>query len=254
MSTDGGSNLTRSERIKLVLRSFAVQGTFNYRTLIGPGFAFSLLPVLRRIHGSDSAGLRDAMSRHSGIFNSHPYLVTVALGAVARMEAEGEPPEMVERFKSALRGSLGTLGDRLFWAGWRPVCLLGALLILAAGAPWWLPVLGFLAVYNAGHLVVRFRGLSAGAADGRHVARRLRDPRIERIQRLLYRTGPFLAGLLIPLVAAGALGGGGMEPVWVIAALLAGLLAAVRGEKIRAPMAAALGGVAVLGWIIGVAA
>jgi hypothetical protein len=35
------------------LRSFAIQGSWNYRTLQGSGFAFALMPVLRYVHGDE---------------------------------------------------------------------------------------------------------------------------------------------------------------------------------------------------------
>jgi phosphocarrier protein HPr len=134
------------------LRSFAVQGSWNYRGLIGTGFAFALLPALREIYRGQPERLEDALRRHNTLFNSHPYLTPVALGAVVVMEATGEDPALIERFKTAVRGSLGTLGDRLVWAMWRPVCLLLALSLAFAGAVWWAVLSAFLMVYNAGHI------------------------------------------------------------------------------------------------------
>ena len=34
-------------------RTFAVQGSWNYRTMIGGGMAFAMLPLLRRIYAGD---------------------------------------------------------------------------------------------------------------------------------------------------------------------------------------------------------
>ena len=44
-------------RAAMILRSFAVQGSWNYRTLIGAGFAFALLPALRALYGRDPDGI-----------------------------------------------------------------------------------------------------------------------------------------------------------------------------------------------------
>src|SRR5690606_32454688 len=66
---------------------FAIQGSWNYRTLIGTGFAFALLPLLRSRYRGDPARLRESLERHASLFNSHPYLAPVALGAVAQLEA-----------------------------------------------------------------------------------------------------------------------------------------------------------------------
>ena len=57
--------------------------------MLGSGFAFSMLPTLRRIFGSDGAALDEAVVRHLEHFNAHPYMANLALGAAMRLEAEG---------------------------------------------------------------------------------------------------------------------------------------------------------------------
>ncbi|MGW8282380.1 MAG: PTS system mannose/fructose/sorbose family transporter subunit IID, partial [Gemmatimonadota bacterium] len=104
--------------------------------------AFALLPLLRRIHAGDPVRLSEAMTRHMGSFNSHPYLAGMAVGALARAELEEETAERIEKFRTALRGPLGTVGDRVVWASWRPACLLGAIAAFGFGlAPIWAVVL-----------------------------------------------------------------------------------------------------------------
>ncbi|HUH12293.1 MAG TPA: PTS system mannose/fructose/sorbose family transporter subunit IID [Longimicrobiales bacterium] len=223
------------ERIALFLRSFALQGSWNYRTLIGAGLAFVLMPTLRRLHAGDPERLRKAVARHSGLFNSHPYFSGVAIGAVAALESEGEEPAVVERFKQALRGSLGTVGDRLFWAGWRPVTVLLALALLLTGAPGWAAVGGFLLAYNVVHLTARVWGFRVGFTEGRRVGERLRRSGLEQADRGLEWAGPFLAGLLLPLVAAGGLVGVALPWPWAGAAAIGGLAGALAGGRVRKP-------------------
>lgn len=193
----------RYQRVAVFLRSFAIQGAWNYRTLIGNGFGFALLPVLRKLYHRDPERLQDSIERHTQLFNSHPYLAPMALGAVATLEAQGEDPRVVERFKAAVRGSLGTLGDRLVWAGWRPVCLLFALALLLVGAPWWVGVVAFLVIYNIGHIRLRLWAYRLGLEEGRFVGERLRRSPVLRLQTGAAVVGAFLAGLLVPLVIAG---------------------------------------------------
>ena len=95
--------LPRSVRRAMLLRSFAVQGSWNYQTLIGTGLAFVLAPALRHVYGADPGRLRDAVGRHAELFNAHPYLAGLAAGALARLEADGVPPETIGRFKNAIR-------------------------------------------------------------------------------------------------------------------------------------------------------
>ena len=198
------TSLPRATRLALFLRSFGAQGSWNYQTLIGTGFAFVLLPALRRIYRGDEEGLRAAVARHAELFNSHPYLVTVAAGAVARLEEERTPPETIRRFKSAVRGSLGTVGDRLVWQAWRPACALLALTLLLAGAPWWAGVGLFLALYNLLHLWLRGWGLRVGLRDGVGVAKALREAPFQQLGEWASRGGTFLAGFAC-IAAAGRL-------------------------------------------------
>ena len=219
---------------QVLLRAFAVQGSWNYETLTGTGFAFVILPALRRIHDGDPQALEASLRRHEGPFNSHPYLAPLAIGAVIRMEEEGADPAVIERFKAALRGSLGTLGDQLFWAGWRPVCLLGALAMLLLGAAWWITLLVFLTLYNVGHIGVMYWGLRVGLDEGRGVAERLQGS-VRRAQPPLILVGAFLAGVVLVLVAVRGLPGLSGDPGWVwTVAAVAGIAAGARlGERIR---------------------
>lgn len=189
------SPLPRGVRRAMLLRSFAVQGSWNYRTLIGTGMAFVLAPALRHVHAGDAERLRAAVARHAELFNAHPYLATVAAGAIARLEAEGASPVLVERFKNALRGSLGSMGDRLVWLTWRPACALLMVALLLGGAPWGVAVAAFLVSYNALHLWMRVWGLNAGLRDGLQVARALREAPFERLGDWAGSAGAFLSGL-----------------------------------------------------------
>lgn len=214
----------------MLLRSFAVQGSWNYRTLIGTGLAFVLLPALRHVHGGDADRLRAAVGRHAELFNAHPYLATVAAGAIARLEADGAPPELVLRFKNAIRGSLGSMGDRLVWLTWRPACALLMVALLLAGAPWWAAVAAFLVSYNALHLWLRAWGLAAGLRDGLQVARALREAPFERLGERAAAAGAFLAGFAAVL----AVGWGGQPGLPYaglgVVALAAGVLL---GPRVR---------------------
>jgi len=189
------------------LRCLLVQAGWSYRRLIGLGFGFSVAPLLRLRPDRDEAGVAAALARHTRPFNAHPYLAGLAVGAVGRLEAEGTPPERVERFKDAVRGALGGLGDQLVWAAWRPLTLLLALLATAAGAPPWAAVVGFLGVYNAGHFVLRAWALAVGWRRGAEVAAALRAADLPRWSRRLHGAGALVLGLLLGWIVAAALTG-----------------------------------------------
>src|SRR5947208_9605690 len=133
-----------------LLRLFTVQGSWNYERLQGIGVGVAEEPLLRDLQAAgNGAAYRAAVARGAHFFNAHPYLCGLAVGAAARAEHEGATPNQVERLRSALCGPLGSLGDRLVWAGWLPVtsglALIGVALGLGMDA-----VLGFLIVYNVG--------------------------------------------------------------------------------------------------------
>lgn len=217
---------------QLLLRSFTVQASWNYRTLIGTGFAFVLYPLLRaRLaeQGRDGAPLSARVAREARLFNSHPYLVPVAAGAVARLEWDGVPPELIDRFKTAIRGALGSLGDQWFWRAWRPACALLGLALLLAGAPWWLAIGAFLVAYNALHLALRVWGIRAGWRHGLQVGNALRAAPMVRVSETAERAAAALAGFAAVVVAGRGVAAGLMVPV-AAAALLLGV---VLGHRVR---------------------
>lgn len=200
------NELPRRALVSAFLRSFAIQGSWNYRTMLGQGFAFAMLPVLRHVNAGDREGLERAVQRHSDHFNAHPYLAELALGAVARMEADGVDPATIRRFKDAMRGPLGGLGDRLVWVGVLPTAALAALLLVAAGAPSWLPPLFFLLVYNSVHLGLRLWAYRVGLRRGAEVAERLRSLPLSRLADRIAAVATFLLGSLLGLVTVRAAG------------------------------------------------
>ena len=235
---------------RVLVRSLSVQGSWNYRTLIGTGFAYALLPVLRHIYEGKPAELQAAVKRHTELFNSHPYLSPLALGAVGALEGN-EPPQVIARFKSAVRGSLGTLGDRLVWAGWRPVCALFALLLVALGAHWGIAVFAFLLVYNAGHLWMRWWSLRFGLEHGKHVGEELRKLPVQKVQRTLDFAGALLVGTLLPLVIVRPALPGWGGALFTAALVVAALLGLRFGGRVRTPVALVLSIATLLALLVG---
>jgi PTS system mannose-specific IID component len=170
----------RSDRLAAWWRTFAVQGSWNYRTLVGPGIAYGMLPLLRRIHAGDPVGLRDSVERNMRSFNGHPYLCAMAVGALARLEYDRVEVETVDRFRTALRGPLGTLGDRVVWAEWRPFCLLVAAVLFGLGISPVAAAAAFLILYNAGHLYLRAWAFVRGWEAGLDVGRILHESWLDR--------------------------------------------------------------------------
>ncbi|HEY6091576.1 MAG TPA: PTS system mannose/fructose/sorbose family transporter subunit IID [Gemmatimonadales bacterium] len=182
---------------RALLRLFAVQGSYNYERMLGVGVGVAEEPLLRDL-GDDK--YRPAVARGAHFFNAHPYLIGLAVGAAARAEHDGAAPEQIERLREALCGPLGSLGDRLVWAGWLPFLSGLTLAAVALGARWF-AVGAFLIVYNAGHIALRWWALRAGWTHGTKVSIALHHPVLQKALALLGPAMAFAVGLALPLSA-----------------------------------------------------
>ncbi len=214
----GGSpaTLPRGTWVTMFLRLLAIQGSWNYELLIGPGIGFCTEPALRGLpEGPAGAPYHEALARESRYFNAHPYFAALAVGALSRVELDRVPPTMIERFRVALCGPLGSIGDRMVWAGWLPCCSLLALALFGLGGGPGVVVGAFLLVFNAGHLALRAWGLRAGYGAGLRLAGTLGTPFFRRGPEVLARAGALLAGVALPLALARVIGPGRREPLIV---------------------------------------
>jgi mannose PTS system EIID component len=210
-----------------LLRLFTVQGSWNYERMQGVGVGVAEEPLLRDLRaGGNGTVYRAAVARGAHFFNAHPYLCGLAVGATARAEHEGVPPEQVERLRTALCGPLGSLGDRLVWAGWLPftsgLALIGVALGYGIAA-----ILGFLVVYNIGHVALRWWALRAGWRYGAGVAVALRAPLLQRATALSAPAMALAVGTALPLVVrflSGTVQGGWRVALAAVAAVGVALL------------------------------
>ncbi len=210
------AELTLMLRLRVLARSLAIQGSWNFRTMLGAGTAFALIPLLSSLFKGDREALARAVGRHAGFFNAHPYMASVAIGALARMEFEAADQEEIQRFRNVLVGPLGSLGDRLVWARWRPLCSIFAVLLVATGAVWWVAAGLFLLLYNSAHLSLRAWGLGLGWREGRRVGAALRASPLRRLPDRLTIPLAVISGLLLPPLALAIGEGSGVEPISLI--------------------------------------
>lgn len=221
--------------MRMHLRLFAVQGSWNYETMLGNGIGFCIEPALRLLPGGmEGPRYGEAMVRQARYFNCHPYLAGVAVGALARAELDEVSPQLIERFRTALGGPLGSVGDRLVWASWLPLCSLIALAAFGAGArP--LTVIGiFLVTYNLGHFTLRAWGLRVGFDRGLRVADALAHPVLRQGPQYVGSAAALLAGAAIPLAAREVIGGGRfLAAATILLAMAGGMLLARFGDRIE---------------------
>ena len=208
-SSFSGGRLPFLTWLRMYFRLFAVQGAWNYETLLGNGIAFCMEPALRFLPGGRGGEqYARALARHARYFNAHPYFAGLAVGSLARAELDGVEPALIERFRIALGGPLGSVGDRLVWASWLPLCSLIALLIYGLDARPLAVVAIFLLLYNLGSLSLRAWGLRVGFEKGLRVADALGNPLLRRGPQFIGVVAAVLAGIAIPLAANRIIGAG----------------------------------------------
>jgi PTS system mannose-specific IID component len=222
-------------RLGIFVRLLAIQGAWNYETLLGNGIGFCIEPALRLLPGGrHTPEFHAALARESRYFNAHPYLASVAVGALARAELDGVPAPMIERFRTALGGPLGSVGDRLVWASWLPLCSLIALGTFGLGARPLLVIAIFLGIYNIGHFALRAWGLRVGFKRGLRVADALAHPVLRKGPQVVGTLAALLAGVSIPLAAREVIGGGrNLSALIILLAMTGGLFLARLGGRVE---------------------
>ncbi len=225
----GSVDLPLRVKLAMYFRLFALQGSWNYETLNGTGVGFAMEPALRLLPGGvDGQEYRSALARESRYFNAHPYLAGVAVGALTRAELDGVDPVRIERFRTALAGPLGSVGDRLVWASWLPFCSLVAIGVYGAGGSPLAVVGTFLLLYNAGHFLLRAWGLRIGLSRGLNVASALGSPVLRQGPDYIGRAAALVAGFALPLALQRIAGPGRALIGGIIATALVGVLLLAR--------------------------
>ena len=121
--------LTKKDRISVWIRSFFLQGSWNYERMQNGGWAFAMIPAIKRLYKTKEEQSA-ALKRHLEFFNTHPYVASPILGVTLALEEEranGAPVEDVtlQGVKVGMMGPLAGIGDPVFWFTIRPI--LGAL-------------------------------------------------------------------------------------------------------------------------------
>jgi mannose PTS system EIID component len=221
--------LPRTTRLAMYFRLLAIQGSWNYEILLGNGIGFCVEPALCLLPGGRGGpAYRAALARQCQYFNAHPYMAAVAVGALARAELDGEQPARIERFRTALCGPLGAVGDRLVWAGWLPFCSLAGLITFGLGGGPAAVLAVFLVLYNAGHLGLRAWGLSVGLERGMRVAQALGNPVLRQGPQYIARAAALMAGVALPLALHRIIGGGRLLSGGVLVAVALGAVVLAR--------------------------
>ena len=121
--------LTKSDRKKVWWRSTFLQGSWNYERMQNLGWAYSLIPALKKLYTKKEDQIA-ALERHLEFFNTHPYVAAPIMGVTLALEEERAngveiDDAAIQGVKIGMMGPLAGIGDPVFWFTVRPI--LGAL-------------------------------------------------------------------------------------------------------------------------------
>ncbi|MDN6664454.1 MAG: PTS system mannose/fructose/sorbose family transporter subunit IID [Tetragenococcus koreensis] len=162
------TKVAKKELHSVFWRSFALQGAFNFERMQNIGYAYSMVPIIRKLY-KNKEDQAEALDRHLEIFNTTPQLVPLILGISTAMEEENAnnpafDEQSINAVKASLMGPLAGIGDSIFWGTLRVIAA-GIGVSLAEQGSIFGPIL-FLLIFNAPNILIRIFGLKMGYQVG----------------------------------------------------------------------------------------
>jgi fructoselysine and glucoselysine-specific PTS system IID component len=196
-------SFSKPEIRSLFWRSLALEANFNFETCQNTGFAFSMIPILKKIYKTkDSISL--ALKRHLQFFNTSPFGSTLILGITAAMEEQNSrsndfDSESINTVKLGLMGPLAGIFDSLFW---------GTLKVIAAGVGTSLALNGniagpilFILIFNVPHLVLRYHLTFIGYTQGNRFLQKISNSNVmDKLTSGAAIVGLMVVGAMPPLL------------------------------------------------------
>lgn len=163
------AKFTKKDLTQIFWRSWPLMGSFNYERLQAQGFAYAMIPILKKLYPQKEDFIA-AMQRHLTFFNTTPQCGPFILGTTIAFEEQyaADPEnfdvEAINSVKAALMGPLAGIGDSFFWGTFRVVGAgIGAPMCVAGN---YLGSLIFILVYNIPNFWVRWKGMFLGYEGG----------------------------------------------------------------------------------------
>ncbi|MBA5850093.1 PTS mannose/fructose/sorbose transporter family subunit IID [Clostridium sp. cel8] len=191
--------LTKKDRISVWWRSQFIQGSWNYERMQNGGWAYSLIPAIKKLYKSKE-DQSAALKRHLEFFNTHPYLASPVIGVTLALEedrANGLPVDdvAIQGVKVGMMGPLAGVGDPVFWFTIRPI--LGALAASLAMAGNIIgPIIFFLA-WNIIRMAFTWYTQEFGYKTGSRITDDLSGTLLQDITKGASILGMFILGSLV---------------------------------------------------------
>ena len=199
-TTNKKIRLTKGDLNACFIRSNLLQGSWNFERMQALGYAFGIVPAIRRLYPEGSQERKDAIKRHLEFYNTQPFVTAPILGVNLAMEEEranGAPIDdaAINGVKVGLMGPLAGVGDPIFWGTLRPICaILG--IGFAQNGSWLGPIL-FFVLFNAVRLFVRYWGIQYGYKKGLEIVSDMGGGLLQKITEGASILGLFVLGALV---------------------------------------------------------
>lgn len=191
--------LSKRDRMSVWMRSTYLQGSWNYERMQNGGWAFSMIPAIRKLYQTKEERSA-ALKRHLEFFNTHPYVASPILGVTLALEEEranGAPVDdvAIQGVKVGMMGPLAGIGDPVFWFTVKPI--IGALAAsLALGGNILGPIIYFVA-WNVIRLGFMWYTQEFGYRAGSHITEDLSGGLLQDITKGASILGMFILGSLV---------------------------------------------------------
>ena len=191
--------LTKADRFNVMWHSQFLQASWNYERMQNGGYAYSLIPALRKLYPKKE-DMAAALQRHLVFFNVHPYLVSPILGVTLALEedkANGAKveDEAIQGVKVGMMGPLAGVGDPVFWYTVRPIVgALGASMAIQGNVLG--PIL-FFVIWNVIRLAFMWYTQEFGYKAGSAITNDMSGGLLQKVTRGASMMGMFVLGSLI---------------------------------------------------------
>ncbi|APG75238.1 PTS system mannose/fructose/sorbose family transporter subunit IID [Lactobacillus delbrueckii] len=197
--TEKKVTLSKRDRWDVMWHSQLLQGSWNYERMQNGGWAYSMIPALRKLY-PNKEDMAAALQRHLVFFNTHPYLASPIIGVTLDLEEDKAngvevDDEAIQGVKVGMMGPLAGVGDPVFWYTVRPI--LGALgASMAINGNILGPILFFI-LWNLIRIAFLWYTQELGYKAGAAISSDLSGGLLKKVTRGAAMMGMFVLGALI---------------------------------------------------------
>ncbi|ADY85705.1 PTS mannose/fructose/sorbose transporter family subunit IID [Lactobacillus delbrueckii subsp. bulgaricus] len=197
--TEKKVTLSKRDRWYVMWHSQLLQGSWNYERMQNGGWAYSMIPALRKLY-PNKEDMAAALQRHLVFFNTQPYVASPIIGVTLALEEDKAngvevDDEAIQGVKVGMMGPLAGVGDPVFWYTVRPI--LGALgASMAINGNILGPILFFI-LWNLIRIAFLWYTQELGYKAGAAISSDLSSGLLKKVTRGAAMMGMFVLGALI---------------------------------------------------------